>query len=240
MEKAIYKIENLINHKIYIGQSVNPEKRWKQHCKRKKENYKSLINEAINKYGKENFSFEILGWYEDYNNKEKEFIAQYRTIVPYGYNICPGGEEPPHYNGEKHPSSKISEETAKKVIKQLKDWRIPKKTIISNNKITQDICRHINEGSSWYQEEEKYPLRPSEKVLNEYRALYVKWLCCNSDLPLNKIGEKVGWGRSSAKMINQGANHFDADLIYPIRNNKEKNKEILNQKTCIDYLHFEE
>jgi hypothetical protein len=35
-------------------------------------------------------------------------------------------------------------------------------------------------------------------------------------------------------------NHFDADLIYPIRDNKEKNQKILNQKTCIDYLHFEE
>ena len=28
---GIYKIENLINHKVYIGQSVNIYKRWKEH-----------------------------------------------------------------------------------------------------------------------------------------------------------------------------------------------------------------
>lgn len=28
MKKAIYKIENKINHKIYIGQSKNPKERF--------------------------------------------------------------------------------------------------------------------------------------------------------------------------------------------------------------------
>ena len=31
MKKAIYKIENKINHKIYIGQSKKPEERFLQH-----------------------------------------------------------------------------------------------------------------------------------------------------------------------------------------------------------------
>ena len=56
MKKAIYKIENKINHKVYIGQSKNPYERFKQHCYRKSK-YKSLIYDAIQKYGKENFSF---------------------------------------------------------------------------------------------------------------------------------------------------------------------------------------
>jgi len=29
MSVGIYKIENLINHKVYIGQSIKIEKRWK-------------------------------------------------------------------------------------------------------------------------------------------------------------------------------------------------------------------
>lgn len=73
MKKAIYKIENKINHKIYIGQSNDPERRWREHCHRR-EKYTSLLERAINKYGKENFIFEILGWFEDYNEKEKEYI----------------------------------------------------------------------------------------------------------------------------------------------------------------------
>nr|DAH19257.1 MAG TPA: intron associated endonuclease [Bacteriophage sp.]DAT87476.1 MAG TPA: intron associated endonuclease [Caudoviricetes sp.] len=29
---GIYKIENLINGKVYIGQSVHIERRWQEHC----------------------------------------------------------------------------------------------------------------------------------------------------------------------------------------------------------------
>lgn len=38
----------------------------------------------------------------------------------------------------------------------------------------------------------------------------------------------LGWSRSSAKMINQGKNHFNKNLVYPLRNNKEINKTLLN------------
>lgn len=57
MSIGIYKIENLLSHKIYIGQSVNIEKRWKQHCQSSSD---SLIAKAIQKYGKDNFVFSIL------------------------------------------------------------------------------------------------------------------------------------------------------------------------------------
>lgn len=33
MEKAIYKIENKINHKIYIGQSIHPNQRFAEHLR---------------------------------------------------------------------------------------------------------------------------------------------------------------------------------------------------------------
>lgn len=239
MKKAIYKIENKINHKIYIGQSLEPERRFLEHCQRK-EKYKSLIHDAIQKYGKENFDFSIIGWFEDYNEKEQFYINYYRSKIPYGYNVANGGEEPPHYYGENSPVSIITQDLADKIIKQLLDWKIQRKTIVSNNKVTQDIVRHINDGTAWKKEELTYPLRPKETILNEYRALYVKWLCCNSSIPLNHIGAKVGWGRSSAKMINQGSNHYDGRLKYPIRKNSEYNKKILSQETCIDYLHFGE
>lgn len=129
--KAIYKIENMINHHIYIGQSNNPERRWKEHCTNNN-NYISLINSAIQKYGKENFSFEIIGWFEDYNEKEKFYINFYNTIRPNGYNISPGGEEPPVLKGENHPNCKITSNIAKQIKEDLKDWNIPRKNIIKN------------------------------------------------------------------------------------------------------------
>ena len=239
MKKAIYKIENKINHKIYIGQSIHPEHRFLEHSRGNNEK-NSPIHRAFRKYGKENFSLEILGWFEDYNEKEKEYIIKYNSKVPNGYNVQPGGNEPPVLKAENNYSTKITRELADIVIQDILDWRIPRKTIVKTRGITSDNFRQINEGDSWRKEELIYPLRPSEKELDEYRALYVQWLCCNSDIPLNHIGAKVGWNRSSAKMINQGNNHFDERLKYPIRNNRDYNKKILSQETCIDYLHFGE
>lgn len=239
MEKAIYKIENKINHKIYIGQSIHPEQRFIEHARGNCDK-NTPIHRAFKKYGKENFSFEVLGWFEDYNEKEKEYIIQYNSKIPNGYNIQPGGNEPPLLRGEEHPKSRITQELADIIIKDICDWKLPQKTIIKTRGITTDIFRHIRDGDSWKKDDLNYPLRPSEKVLDEYRVLYIQWLCCSSDIPLNHIGAKVGWNRSSAKMINQGNNHFDNRLKYPIRANKEYNKKILSQETCIDYLHFGE
>lgn len=239
MKKAIYKIENLINHKLYIGQSYRPNIRWREHVRGNNEP-NCPLHRAIKKYGEENFSFEILGWYEDYNGKEKEYIVYYNSKVPNGYNVQNGGQEPPILKGDKNCNTKLSQEQADKVISDLLDWKIPRKTVIKRNNITSDMCRHITEGNAWRKENLSYPLRPSETELDKYRVLYIQWLCCTSTIPLNKIGEKVGWSRSSAKMINQGNNHKDERLKYPIRNNAEYNKQILNQESCIDYLHFGE
>ena len=90
MKKAIYKITNLINGKIYVGQSKDPVRRWKEHkwdafnsnCK---EN--SAIHKAFSKYGLENFEFTIIGLFENYNEKEKYYIKELDTLFPNGYNL---------------------------------------------------------------------------------------------------------------------------------------------------------
>lgn len=227
MEKAIYKIENLINHKIYIGQSNDPERRWDEH-KNKSVKGRSLIKDAILKYGEENFSFEVLGWFEDYDNKEQEFILQYNSLAPNGYNITPGGNAPPHGKGEDNNFAKISNETAAAIKRDLKDYSILRKDIKQKYDVTDDIIRHINDGSSWHDDNETYPLRPGELELNNIRAFNIIKDLILTDIPQNQLGPKYGWGRSSAKMINWGKNHHDPRLIYPIRQHKEENKAILN------------
>lgn len=77
MEKYVYKIENNINHKIYIGQTNNLERRIKEHRHDKRMNHP--IYNAIHKYGWDNFSVETLYFGEDYNTKEKvNYIAVMR------------------------------------------------------------------------------------------------------------------------------------------------------------------
>ena len=90
MTCGIYKIENLVNGKIYIGQSIEIEKRWQKHLNAKDD---FLIHKALRKYGKENFSFAILEECSltDLDKKENFWINQYQSLVPLGYNMIQGG-----------------------------------------------------------------------------------------------------------------------------------------------------
>ena len=57
---GIYKIENLVNEKVYIGQAVNISRRWNEHKFHLKNNnhFNKHLQNAWNKYGEKNFKFE--------------------------------------------------------------------------------------------------------------------------------------------------------------------------------------
>lgn len=87
---CIYCYTNKINNKKYIGQSRNIGKRCHP------SNYKGCIKfyNALQKYGIENFDFEILEiglTLEEANAKEEEYIIKFNTIEN-GYNIKSGGK----------------------------------------------------------------------------------------------------------------------------------------------------
>lgn len=98
MSIGIYKITNLINNKIYIGQSVNIERRIGAHfnyafSKGAKE-YNTPIHNAIRLYGKENFKWEILKecTEEELDDLEIYYIDLYNsTDRNIGYNLTTGG-----------------------------------------------------------------------------------------------------------------------------------------------------
>lgn len=94
----IYLIENIINNKIYIGKTHNPNKRWRKHIsvsKHGSKREKYYIHKAIKKYGKDNFSFSII---ESYNNEidcidaERFYISYFKYIGAQLYNLTDGGE----------------------------------------------------------------------------------------------------------------------------------------------------
>jgi group I intron endonuclease len=63
MDKAgIYKIQNLVTGKVYIGCSYNIEKRWRSHLYmlRKGTHHSNKLQNSWNLYGEGNFKFEIL------------------------------------------------------------------------------------------------------------------------------------------------------------------------------------
>lgn len=62
MESGIYIIKNLVNNKLYIGSAVNLKKRKREHFSLLKNNkhHSIYLQRAYNKYGKDNFIFELL------------------------------------------------------------------------------------------------------------------------------------------------------------------------------------
>ena len=68
--------------------------RWRDHISDSKtKNYCRLLNNAIRKYGDENFTVELLCecTLDELNDKEIEYISMYNTVSPNGYNLTHGG-----------------------------------------------------------------------------------------------------------------------------------------------------
>lgn len=89
---GIYKITNQINGKCYIGQSINILQRWKQHRTNAAVRTEALYL-AFQKYGIENFSFEILEECseEELDQKEQYYISYFNSYKN-GYNMTQGGQ----------------------------------------------------------------------------------------------------------------------------------------------------
>ena len=86
---GIYKIENIVNHKVYIGQSVDVIERLKGHIKNEGNEH---LRSSFEKYGFDNFSFEVIKQTYDLDYWEIFLIQIYNaTDNRYGYNIAIGG-----------------------------------------------------------------------------------------------------------------------------------------------------
>lgn len=109
----IYKITNIINNKIYIGQTIQTLKyRFAQHVCKTGCKY---LHAAILKYGKENFKIELIEEVpiNELNEREIYWIQFYKSMnKQIGYNLIPGGSLGPRGN------YKLSKEDVEK-LKQL-------------------------------------------------------------------------------------------------------------------------
>lgn len=77
--KGIYKITNLINEKVYIGQTDRLNNRKREHFYKleKNEHHNEHLQKAYKKYGKDNFIFEIIEETDFLDERELFWINQY-------------------------------------------------------------------------------------------------------------------------------------------------------------------
>lgn len=85
---VIYKIQNLCNGNIYVGSALNYPQRRKNHLSKLKnhKHHSQYLQNAWNKYGEQNFIFEILEYCIKENLIERE--QYYIDTLNPKYNIC--------------------------------------------------------------------------------------------------------------------------------------------------------
>ena len=158
---GIYKIENLINHKIYIGQSVHIERRWKEHCF---PSQNTVISQAIKKYGKENFSFQILEECseKDLGEKEQFYIHKFNSVVPNGYNVID------YIQNSSVMYFYYDRETFLDIVKDIKENVLSIQEISEKYDLNKSSIYRINKGETHKLENEIYPLRKIKKQSKKY------------------------------------------------------------------------
>lgn len=153
----IYKIINIKNQKIYIGQTTKkrPTDRFFQHkylaLHPQQEKNISYLHRAMKSDGIDNFKFEIIEQVDNLllNEREKYWIKQYNSLAPNGYNLTVGGQGTPGFSRPQSQEEKNKKgnsvkkyyqnhpQAREKVSQRTKElWKDPeyREKVISSNK----------------------------------------------------------------------------------------------------------
>jgi group I intron endonuclease len=202
INKGIYKIINILNQKYYVGSSINLEERKQKHFRtlRRNKHVNDYLQNAWNKYGEENFKWEIVEILNDLDLAEIRKVEQKYIDADFDnqYNIAKDTMTPGIY----------SEEVKQKQINACRD------TIRPNNK--------TGHTGIYYSEKEK-DYRPSIQVwgirvfLGSYKTLQEAinkrkeaeeyfWQPCIDQLPKHLKQEIVKQYKEACKPIRSKTN----------------------------------
>lgn len=107
MTGYIYRYRNKINSKVYIGQTINIDRRKREHKNDAYRGSNLAFHRAIRKYGLDNFEFDILHEISGDDNyvhialnelESKEILAH--NSYKFGYNETMGGYDGSHLVGK--------------------------------------------------------------------------------------------------------------------------------------------
>ena len=248
-KSGIYMILNKANNKIYIGQSVDVNQRWKQHkadLRHKNHENKHLIN-SWHKYGEESFEFILLCECEEsqLNTMEQYYIFCFDSSnSKIGYNKDYGGSSgrPTQYIKEKISNSLKGNSSWNKGLKtghtpwnkskkcpekiKLKISKANKGNIASNR--TKVICLNTKEiFDSIRQASNKYNL-PSANI---HKNLQSKIKSCGKD----KNGQPLVWVYYN-KYLTMTEEEINKLLKKPINCNTGENNPTSKKVICLDTL----
>lgn len=231
---SVYKITNILVNKSYIGVDSYFPKRLKQHQSMLKHNkHKNKhLQYSYNKYGVENFTFELLERCDTRESmllKEIELIKFYDTLEK-GFNHTIGGEGS---YGYKHSPESISKMSSwKRII--TPEWcnAISKATLGKKKK--QGIKRINHPDYSSWLGGEKHPVSKfKQKDVNEMRKLYCE------GVSLDELSTKYNTAKTYVCNIVNNLFWYDPNYIKDIITNHiiciQDNLEFKSHKEVIKY-----
>lgn len=119
MTCGIYKLKFNGTDKVYVGQSVNIENRYRQHITNLGNNKASpKLQEAFTRYGIPNLIILLECSISDLDANEEEAIQIFSSVLN-GFNHYSSAYEAPTYSGHGYGNSKYSKEQIEEVIELL-------------------------------------------------------------------------------------------------------------------------
>lgn len=217
---GIYIIENLINGKKYVGSSVDIKRRWLTHKAdfKKGKGVNQHFQNSWNKYGKENFSFNILEEVEPVEDllleREYFWINELNLLDPNkGYNKK-SLEEGVLINlssrGSGNNSSKLKEEDIIDIVEKLKlgekTAKVAKEYNVTGNLVLMIannlIWRHVKRDTI----DTRGTTLKKEDVV-EIKKMLIKGVCCQD------IAKKFKTSRQCIMDIVKGRNWKDVGYL---------------------------
>ena len=188
MLKYIYCVTNTVNNKKFIGITTDIERRWREFEKHlNSEKYQSHdLYKDMNEYGFHKFSYEILETLETNEYNLRNYIIQYNSFIPDGYNILENGV----YSTKGFSKKTHTTELRNKMTKHefaCKDTKIQKKYICC------DCSKPVND----YKTKRCFDCRNKFRFESKYNLLhnrpsYEQLLEDLKSSSYTKVGKKYG------------------------------------------------
>lgn len=160
MTIGIYCLQFEGTDKVYIGQSVNIERRLSRHLYTLSKNEGSRkLQEAYNTFGKPTLEIVLICTQEELDTLEQEAIDIYNSIA-YGFNTSTECSQPPRLHGEDNGSATHSNASILEVFNLLIDFpKMYAKEIKELTGVSISTIRGISAGTSHSWISKEYPDR---------------------------------------------------------------------------------
>jgi len=235
---GIYKIINLINGKIYIGSSININRRLVRHKSELKNNVhdNEHLQNSYNFYGKKNFKFEVFEecFKENLILKEQYWIDFYQCYDENkGYNIRKKAdnnlgvkwskERIEKFSGENSPVSKLTWIKVNQIRNLYLTGNYSHKQLSEKYDVAESQIGFIINNKAWKDEKwDKYSLQIKNIANNTGEDCYNSKL---SQIQVNEIRQKYLTGNYIPKQLAKEYNISSRHIWDIIKNNKWKDKE---------------